>query len=83
MKKYMKTCMFLCFHVNYKHESTKTCMLISMSFIVYTCTCTFTPHCIMVKGLLLPLNLIEKTVIQNLSPLNFLTTTRRKLYKYM
>ena len=22
-RKYMKTCMFLCFHVNFKHESTK------------------------------------------------------------
>ena len=22
----MKTCMFLCFHINIKHESTKTCM---------------------------------------------------------
>ena len=23
---YMKTCMFCCFHVNFKHENTKTCM---------------------------------------------------------
>ena len=22
----MKMCMFLCFHVNFKHESTRTCM---------------------------------------------------------
>ena len=22
----MKACMFLCFHVNFKHKSTKTCM---------------------------------------------------------
>ena len=25
-RKYMKTCMFLCFCVNFKHESTQTCM---------------------------------------------------------
>ena len=39
----MKTCMFLCFHVNCKHESTKhACFHVP----------TFTPHyIIMVKGL--------------------------------
>ena len=26
MERYMRTCMFLCFHVKFKHESTKTCM---------------------------------------------------------
>ena len=30
----MKTCMFLCFHVNVKHESTKTCMF-PCNFSVY------------------------------------------------
>ena len=27
MEKIQQKCMFLCFHVNFKHESTKTCML--------------------------------------------------------
>ena len=32
----MKTCMFLCFHVNFKHESTKTCMFhVFSSFSAY------------------------------------------------
>ena len=44
----MKTCMFLCFHVNFKHESTN--MHVSMYFLHLVPT--FTPHCIIiVKGL--------------------------------
>ena len=32
----MKTCMFLCFHVDFKHESTKTCMFpCNLSINVY------------------------------------------------
>ena len=36
MRKYMKTCMFLCFHVKFKHESTKTC--------TFSCIFFFNPH---------------------------------------
>ena len=47
----MKVGMFLCFHVNFKHESTKTCMIpCKFPFSAY-----FSPHyLITVKGLLQP-----------------------------
>ena len=45
----MKTSMFLCFHINSKHESTKQCFHVNVSFLEPTVI----PHyIIMVKGLL-------------------------------
>ena len=38
----MKTCMFLCFYVNFEHESTKMCMFLCIIAYLYI---------IMVKGL--------------------------------
>ena len=54
----MKTCMFLCFHVNFKHESTKTCMFMCSPFSAY-----FYPnYIIMVKGPLIIIATLHKVV---------------------
>ena len=34
MENIHKTCMFLCFYVNFKHESTKTCMFMQNFHII-------------------------------------------------
>ena len=46
MEKVHKKCMFLCFHVNIKHESTRTCM--------FPCNFPFSDYChsIMVKAII-------------------------------
>ena len=49
MEKHMKACLFLCFHVKFKHESTKTCNFpCKFSFSAYffhkgsqACFCVF------------------------------------------
>ena len=44
----VKTCLFVCFHVNIKHESTKACMF---SVLKAACACSLVLLCAFMKFL--------------------------------